>query len=135
MEDCVDDPDDLSALTRFEICPSWLQWEAWSECVVSERKVDPTSGNLYYLSEKTRIRNCNTFDNQCMETPGLVKEDRNTQGCSKSPLNKQFCALPFSFLLRNAFSNAFRFATIIVLRSASFQTLVFDEFERDVGTE
>ena len=48
---------------------------------------------------------------------------------------KRFLALSFRYLLRNAFSNAFRFATIIVLRSASFQTLVFDEFERDVGTE
>ena len=83
-------------LTRFRICPSWLSWNEWTECNQDEKKFEQIGGknteNYYYTFKRTRSRECNTFDDQCMTEPGLLRSTYEEQMCGMLTLiSEKYC--------------------------------------------
>ena len=91
-------------LTKFRICPNWLSWNEWSTCEQDEKKYEVIGGNrtenYYYTFKRTRTRECNTYDDQCMTEPGLLKSTEEAQQCG-------------SFLIYNIYLDKYRGVAVI----------------------
>ena len=63
-------------LSEFELCPSWLEWEAWGDCESKDLVETPTANDpnsTYVTFERKRVRNCNTGNlDDCLTTGAAV---------------------------------------------------------------
>ena len=87
----VSDCGENSQISRFKLCPNWLSWEPWSSCLKDEKVVKVVDGfeteNFYHKFKRTKIRQCNTFDDQCLTEPGLLRSHYEEEICSKHPIS------------------------------------------------
>ena len=82
-EECGESKD----LTKYEICPNWLQWETWSDCYIYARIETPEEKDLelfYDQYQRKRVRNCNTGNmTECLTEPRLSDITEESNVCGK----------------------------------------------------